>query len=79
MNDRKVGYPKSAWQTFLEIITGKKCLKRQQEIIAKCLKQFNMRLFEWIGGSVTGKGKHLWRRRQEKRKSTLRAFSSRGD
>jgi len=27
---------------------------KTQEIIAKCLKQFDMRLFEEIGGNITG-------------------------
>ena len=34
-----------------------------------------MRLFEEIGGNVTGNG--LWQKRQEKKKITLRAFASR--
>ena len=38
---------------------------KTQEIIAKCLKQFDLRLFEEIGGN--------------KKKSTLRAFALRAN
>ena len=34
----------------------KKSNLKTQETITKCLKRFDMRLFELIGGKVTGKG-----------------------
>ena len=48
--------------------------KKTQEIIAKCLKQFDLRLFEEIGGNIQEKKN---RRKEKKKKSTLRAFASR--
>jgi hypothetical protein len=53
---------------------------KTQEIIAKCLKQFDKRLFEEIGGSIAGSKYYLNDLRskiQEKKKRTLRAFASR--
>ena len=41
----------------LEIITRKKVTYKTQEIIAKCLKQFDLRLFEEIGGNIQEKTK----------------------
>jgi hypothetical protein len=39
-------------QILLEIITGKKVTYKSQKIITKCLKQFDLRLFEEIRGSI---------------------------
>ena len=47
---------------------------KTQEIIAKCLKQFDLRLFEEIGGNVQERDKA-----EENKKSTLRAFASRAN
>ena len=44
---------------------------KTQEIIAKCIKQFDNRLLEEIGGSNAGS------KIQEKKKKTLRAFALR--
>ena len=49
---------------------------KTQEIIAKCLKQFDLRLFEEIGVNVQEKRKKKPKDEQNK-KSTLRAFASR--
>ena len=46
---------------------------KRQEIIAKCLQQFDLRLFEEIGGNIQEKP----RLDEENKKSTLRAFASR--
>ena len=46
---------------------------KTQEIIAKCLKQFDLRLFEEIGGNIQEK-KHQM---DKEKKNTLRAFASR--
>ena len=48
---------------------------KTQEIIAKCLKQFDLRLFEEIGGNI--QEKKQTRLEEENKKSTLRAFASR--
>ena len=53
--DSKSGSMFFAQQNFLEIITGKKVTYKTQEIIAKCLKQFDLRLFEVIGGYIQEK------------------------
>ena len=50
---------------------------KTQEIIAKCLKQFDLRLFEEIGGNIQEKKKTQLE--EEKNKSTLRAFASRAN
>ena len=55
----------------LEIITRKKVTYKTQEIIAKCLKQFDLRLFEEIGGNIQEK-KEKTGLEEEKKKSTLR-------
>ena len=47
---------------------------KTQEIIAKCLKQFDLRLFEEIGGKFRKKKSRL---AEENKKSTFRAFASR--
>ena len=47
---------------------------KTQEIIAKCLKQFDLRLFEEIGGNIQEKNPQL---AEENKKSTFRAFTSR--
>ena len=49
---------------------------KTQEIIAKCLKQFDLRLFEEIGGNIQGK-KAKTNLDEEKKKNTFRAFASR--
>ena len=47
---------------------------KTQEIIAKCLKQFDLRLFEEIGGNIQEK-----KMEKENKKSTLRAFASKAN
>ena len=49
---------------------------KTQEIIAKCLKQFDLRLFEEIGGNIQEKKTQL---AEENKKSTFRAFASRAN
>ena len=40
---------------------------KTQEIIAKCLKQFDLRLFEEIGGNIQEKRKkHNWKKKIKK-------------
>ena len=51
---------------------------KTQEIIAKCLKQFDLRLFEEIGGNVQEK-KHNWKKKIKNKKNTFRAFASRAN
>ena len=52
---------------------------KTQKIITKCLKQFDLRLFEEIGGNIqeneNERGKGI--RTKENKKSTLIAFASR--
>ena len=50
----------------------KKVTYKTQKIITKCLKQFDLRLFEEIGGNIQENEKP-----KENKKSTLRAFASR--
>ena len=45
---------------------------KTQKIITKWIKQFDLRLFEEIGGNV-----HQNQKAEENKKSTLRAFASR--
>ena len=47
---------------------------KTQEIIAKCLKQFDLRLFEEIGGNIQEKNQD-WMKKIKK--STFRAFALR--
>ena len=49
---------------------------KTQGIIAKCLKQFDLRLFEEIGGNIQEKNQK-WKNINKDKKSTLRAFASR--
>ena len=50
---------------------------KTQEIIAKCLKQFDLRLFEEIGGNIQEKKTQL--EEENKKKNTFRAFASRAN
>ena len=50
----------------------KKVTYKTQEIIAKCLKQFDLRLFEEIGGNIQEK-----KVGEEMKKNTFRASASR--
>ena len=50
---------------------------KTQEIIAKCLKQFDLRLFEEIGWNVQEKIQN--RMDEQNKKSTFRAFASRAN
>ena len=49
---------------------------KTQEIIAKCLKQFDLRLFEEIGGNIQGK-KAKTNLDEENKKKTLLELSLR--
>ena len=57
LNHRKVDS-----KIFSKSFYRKKVASKTQEIIAKCLKQFDMRLFEEIGGNITG----CWDRKRKK-------------
>ena len=50
---------------------------KTQEIITKCLKEFDLRLFKEIGGNVTREMKTIKWERQEKKKSTSKEPSLR--
>ena len=47
---------------------------KTQEIIAKCLKQFDLRLFEEIGGSIQEKTKTKDIRMEEENKKHFKSF-----
>ena len=67
----------SAQQNFLEIITGKKETYKTQKIITKCLKQFDLRLFEEIRESIQENTKTKGKTKNKIKKALKSAFASR--